>query len=160
MDTATRSRLIDRYREGPAAVRAALAGATPGELDARPAAHEWTAREIVHHLADSETTSTIRLRRLLAEDNPVIVGYDQDEFARRLRYDRPLERSLAVLDAVRAANAELLELLVEDDWARTGTHSEDGPYGVTTWLELYATHAHDHAEQIREARQAARTLAE
>src|SRR3954453_22532083 len=75
MDATTRRSLIDRYREGPEAVRAALEGAGTHDLDARPAPGEWTAREIVHHLADSETASTIRLRRLLAEDAPHIIGY-------------------------------------------------------------------------------------
>src|SRR5438067_1331644 len=65
MDAATRRKLIDRYREGPAEVRAALLDADPVALDARPAPGEWSAREVVHHLADSETMSTIRLRRVL-----------------------------------------------------------------------------------------------
>ena len=72
------------------------------ELDRRPAPGKWTSREIVHHLADSEMTSAIRLRRLLAEDRPVIVGYDQEEFARRLHYDRPIGASLDALKAARA----------------------------------------------------------
>jgi hypothetical protein len=152
MDNATRRGLTDRYAAGPAEVRAALEGATPAELDARPDDGGWTAREIAHHLADSETTSTIRLRRLLAEDDPVIIGYDQDEFARVLHYERPIERSLAVLDAVRASNVELLELLTDADLARSGTHTEDGAYSVALWLEIYAAHAHDHADQIRRAR--------
>ena len=152
MDATTRRTLIDRYREGPEAVRAALEGAGPHDLDARPAPGEWTAREIVHHLADSETISTIRLRRLLAEDSPQIVAYDQDEYARVLHYDRPWERSFAVFVAVRAANAELLELLDEADWSRAGTHTEDGPYSVDRWLALYAAHGRDHAAQIRAAR--------
>ena len=152
MDVTARRALIDRYAAGLAAVRAALDGATDAELDARPVDGGWTAREVVHHLADSETTSTIRFRRLLAEDDPVIAGYDQDRFAEVLRYDRPIARSLAVFDAVREANVELLELLTDADFARTGTHTEDGAYGVERWLAIYADHAHDHAEQIRAAR--------
>ena len=84
-----------------ASVAEALAGATDEELDARPAPGKWTAREIVHHLADSEMTAAIRLRLLLAVDNPQIVGYDQDEFARRLYYDRPIEASLDAFKAAR-----------------------------------------------------------
>lgn len=37
------------------------------------------------------------------------------------------------------------------DWSRTGTHTESGAYSVKTWLELYAAHCHEHAEQIRAA---------
>jgi hypothetical protein len=121
------------------------------ERDRRPALGEWTAREICHHLADSETTSYVRLRRLLAEEEPVIVGYDQDQFARVLRYDRPVEASLAVLRAVRGASAELLRLLGDDEWERAGIHTEDGPYSVDQWLQNYAAHAHDHADQMAAA---------
>ena len=155
MDVATRQQLIDRYAEGYRVVAAALAGATDVELDARPAPDKWTAREIVHHLADSEMTSAIRLRRLLAEDNPVIVGYDQEEYARRLFYDRPLQASLAAFESARAVTAELLVRMSDEQWQRGGTHSESGRYDAERWLEIYAAHAHNHAEQIRRARASA-----
>ena len=153
MNVDERRALIDRYREGVAEVDKAFAGATPEELDRRPAPDEWSAREVAHHLADSETMSTIRLRRLVAEDDPLIQAYDEAEFARRLHYERAIEPSLAVFAAVRAANIELLDTLTEDEWARTGTHSDDGPYSVERWLQIYADHGHDHADQIRRARE-------
>jgi hypothetical protein len=94
----------------------------------------------------------VRLRRLIAENEPVIPGYDEPEYARRLHYDRPIGPSLAVLRAVREASLQLLESLTPDEWRRTGTHSESGPYSVESWLEIYAGHSHDHADQIRKAR--------
>jgi hypothetical protein len=152
MDNVTRRRLLEQYRAGYDVVMQAVEGATDEELDRRPAPGKWTAREIVHHLADSEMTSAIRLRRLIAEDNPVIVGYDQDEFARRLKYDRPIAASLSALKAARETTCEILDRLTEDEWQRTGTHSEAGAYSVHRWLEIYGIHAHDHAAQIRRAR--------
>jgi hypothetical protein len=107
---------------------------------------------VVHHLADSEATAYVRLRKLVAEDHPVIQGYDEPEFARRLHYERPIESSLAVLRAVRAASLELLESLTPAEWERTGTHAESGAYSVDRWLEIYASHSHEHAAQIRAAR--------
>jgi hypothetical protein len=157
MDADTRARMIQQYEQGYAAVEDALAGATEVELDARPAPEEWTAREIVHHLADSEMTSAIRLRRLLAEENPTIVGYDQEEFARRLRYDRPPEGSLLAFKGARESTVPLLRTLSDEDWSRAGTHTESGPYSVETWLEIYVAHGQDHAEQIRRARASTRT---
>jgi len=156
MDLATRRNLINRYKDGPREVRAVLEGITETELDARPASDAWTAREVAHHLADSEMTSAIRLRRLLAEDRPLIAGYDEQEFARRLHYERPVEASLDALDAARRSTAAILDRLTEDEWAREGTHSESGRYTVEDWLAIYAAHAHDHAEQIRRARTAGR----
>jgi len=156
MDRSRRQTLINRYRDGYRVVAEALAGIAEEELDRRPAAGEWTAREIVHHLADSEMTSAIRLRRLIAEDRPTIVAYDEQEFARRLYYDRPIDASLAAFKAARESTAAILERLSEEEWAREGTHTELGRYTVEGWLELYAAHAHDHAEQIRRARAAGR----
>jgi hypothetical protein len=152
MDPPTRQTMIDQYRDGYRAVADALRGITARELDARPAPGKWSAREIVHHLADSEMTSAIRLRLLLAQDRPHIAGYDQDEFARRLCYDRPYEASLEAFKAARDCTAQILDRLTPEQWLREGTHSEIGPYSVERWLEIYSRHAHDHAAQILRAR--------
>jgi hypothetical protein len=150
MDAARRRALIEQYKDGYRSVRAALDQFTEEELDARPV-DGWTPREIAHHLADSETMSYIRLRRLLAEDHPALQGYDEPEYARRLHYDRPIASSLEVFQAVRVASAELLDAIGEEEWAREGTHSESGRYTMDDWLEIYAAHAHDHAAQILRA---------
>ncbi len=156
MDKQERDKLIAQYRDGYATIAESLLRITPEEADARPGPGRWTVREIIHHLADSEMTAAIRLRRLLAEDRPEIKGYDQDEFARRLYYDRPYETSLEVFKYARESTAELLERMQPADWIREGTHSEMGRYTAETWLGIYAVHAHKHALQIRAARDAAR----
>ncbi|PYU95324.1 MAG: hypothetical protein DMG08_05290 [Acidobacteria bacterium] len=156
MDANERRELVNKYKEGYQAVADALHGITEQQLDARPAPGKWSPREIVHHLADSEMTAAIRLRRLIAEDRPAIVGYDQEEYARRLYYDRPIEPSLAAFHAARLSTGALLDRLTEQEWAREGTHTEVGRYTVEGWLKIYAGHAHGHAEQIRRARAGAR----
>jgi hypothetical protein len=148
----SREEQLARFRTGYSDVEEALAGATDADLDRPAPDHGWTARQVVHHLADSEATAYVRLRRLIAEDRPQIIGYDEPEYARRLHYDRPIGSSLAVLKAVRDASLELLESLTPEEWERTGTHSESGAYSVDRWLEIYAAHSHDHANQIRAAR--------
>ena len=142
MDTQTRKKLIDQYKDGYRVVAEALVGANDEELDARPAPGKWTAREVVHHLADSEMTSAMRLRLLLAVDGASIAGYDQDEFARRLHYDRPIEASLEAFKAARRTTAEILDRMTDEEWRREGTHTEHGRYTVERWLEIYSTHAH------------------
>jgi len=156
MDRTTRGALITAYTNGYRAVVDALEGMTEAQLDARPGPGEWTPREIVYHLADSEMTSALRLRRLLAEENPEIAGYDEEAFARRLHYgDRPIGPSLDALRAARATTASILDCMTEDEWAREGTHSESGRYTAEGWLEIYVAHARDHAAQIRRARKGA-----
>ena len=117
MDRPTREKLIARYKDGCRVVAEALEGATEPELDARPVPSKWSAREIVHHLADSEMMSAIRLRLLLAEDRPTIQNYDQAEFARRLHYDRPIAASADTFQAIRRATAEIRR---SDDRRRAG----------------------------------------
>jgi DinB superfamily len=150
MQAVERAELIRRYGEGPHVLEAAIAWLSDADLDRRPEDGGWTAREVVHHVADSEMTSAIRLRRLLAEHDPVIQGYDEVEFARRLHYsERPLSPSLSAVRAARETTASILERMTEEEWRRSGTHAERGPYSVEDWLAIYSTHCHDHAEQIR-----------
>ena len=151
MDSKERERLIALYRDGYRAVVDALHGASDEELAARPAPGKWSAREIVHHLADSEMTAAIRLRLLLVMDRPTIHGYDQDAFAATLHYDRPHEASLEAFRYARECTAQILDRLSEEEWLREGTHTEVGAFSVTRWLEIYGTHAHSHARQIVEA---------
>lgn len=153
MDRGRRAALVAQYEDGYRVIAEALADITDAELDTPEAPGEWSPRQVVHHLADSEMTSAIRLRRLVAEEGPRIVGYDQEEFARRLYYrDRPIEGSLLAFKGARESSAAILRCLRPEEWERAGTHSESGRYSVDDWLALYAAHAHDHADQIRRAR--------
>ncbi|HEX2500720.1 MAG TPA: DinB family protein [Methylomirabilota bacterium] len=153
MTPAERKTLVATYKAGYDEVVRALAGIAPDERDWRPAPGEWSAREVVHHLADSETISGIRFRRLLIEDNPVIQGYDEANYARHFRYqERPWEPALRAFEAARATTAQLLDSMTDADWRRAGTHSESGPYSAEAWLRIYAEHAHIHADQIRKNR--------
>jgi DinB superfamily len=158
MDRKERERLIGLYRDGYRAVVEALHNATDEELAAKPAPNKWAPREIIHHLADSEMTAAIRLRLLLGADRPTIHAYDQDAFARTLHYDRPHETSLAAFRYARECTAQLLDRLTEEQWLREGTHTEVGAYSVEKWLRIYSEHAHSHARQILEARDAAKKV--
>src|SRR5262249_8721612 len=150
-----RNTLIQQYAAGFAEVMNALEGFPQDSLSSHPIANKWSAKEIVHHLGDSESTSALRLRRLLTEDKPVIQGYDQDDYAIRLKYN---EREMApALDAFRAARettTQILKLMTDSDWLREGEHTESGRYTPEDWLRIYAAHAHNHAAQIRRLHEA------
>lgn len=148
-----RDRLIEQYAAGHDEVTRSLEGFPRDALGARPLAGKWSAAEIVQHLADSESISAQRLRALLAQERPVIHGYDQEAYAVRLRYnERPIEPALEALHAARATTLQLLRAMREEDWAREGWHTESGRYTCETWLRIYAVHARDHAAQIRALR--------
>jgi len=156
MERAERERLITQYQAGYDEVAKALRGFPEGSLTAHPIPGKWSAAEIVHHLADSETTSALRLRKLLAEEHPIIHGYDQELYAKKLRYlEREIGPSLEAFRQARATTVSLLRLMTDAEWAREGWHTESGRYTAETWLEIYAVHAHDHAAQIARLRAAA-----
>lgn len=153
MDRQERAALIEQYRRGYETILAALEGITEAEWDVREAPGEWGPRQVVHHLADSEMTSAIRIRRLIVEDSPEIQGYDQEAFAAQLHYDRPVENSLLALQAARATTSELLDRMTDADWQSAGSHTESGRFTALDWLQVYAIHCDEHADQIRRARE-------
>lgn len=155
MTASERQKLIDHYKDGYKEVVKALEGFPADQLTAHPIPNKWSAAEIVHHLADSETISGLRLRRLLVEDHPLIQGYDQDVYAARLNYNqREISPSLEAFRSARETAAQLFEFMSDEDWQKQGTHSESGPYSSEDWLKIYAAHAHNHAAQIRRLRDA------
>jgi hypothetical protein len=126
-------------------------GLTPELLDV---SHEngWSARQIIHHLADSEAQSYARLRRLMAEpEGSVIQGYDEGAWAacEKLGYtNAPVENSIAIFAAVRTGSLDLVKRLEESDLEKFGEHSESGKYTVEKWLTSYTQHPTDHGDQL------------
>jgi len=149
-----RNDLIAKYAAGYDEVMNALNGFPGDSLGAHPIPGKWSAREIVHHLGDSESFSGARLRKLLVEDNALIQGYDQDQYAAKLRYnERDMAPALEAFRCARETNMQVLSLMTEDDWQRAGTHTESGRYTTEDWLTIYAKHAHNHAAQIQRLRE-------
>ena len=115
----------------------------------------WSARQVIHHVADSETHSYLRLRRLLAEPSgSLIQGYDEAAWAEcsTLGYrDLPVEHPIAIFRSVREGSLDVLGRVSSDDLARYGEHSAAGRYTLDRWLEIYTRHPLDHADQLLEA---------
>lgn len=144
-----REDLIQRYAAGPAKLRAALSRVPAEALQWRPGPAQWSAHEVIVHCADSETNAYLRIRYLAAEKEPLIVGYDQEEWARAFDYHaQPLDTALATVEAVRGNTVPLLRRLPEAVWSREGRHTESGRYTAEDWLRIYAQHLEGHARQI------------
>ena len=150
MTPAERESLIRRYEAGPALLAAALAETPRAALRWQPAPGKWSTHEVIVHCADSETNSHMRIRYLVAEPNPTIVGYDQDRWVAAMDYHaHPLEPAMAAVAAARANTVPLLRRMSEADWARMGMHTESGVYGAEDWLRTYAEHLEVHERQVR-----------
>lgn len=144
---------------GPNAAREMLAAA--GSLAvARPGPAEWSVKECLAHLADGELIVAARMRWIAAEDQPDIVGYDQDLWVSNLRQvDEDPEILLAAFEANRRWNLALWERLSEADRLRVGIHRERGPESIDLMFRLGAGHDIVHLDQARRALDAARESA-
>jgi DinB superfamily len=141
---------IDRYARGPALIDAALARVPKEVLQWRPAPDKWSVHQVVVHCGDSEVNSHMRIRYVVCEREPLVVGYDENRWVREQDYHaHPLEPALAAMHAARANTVPLLQRLTDEQWKRFGRHTEHaGPYSAERWLELYAEHLEIHARQI------------
>lgn len=150
-----RESLIEQYAAGAARLRTALQAAPEAARQWRPAPGKWSIHEIVCHCADAEANAHGRIRYVLAEREPLVVGYDQDAWASTLDYhNHPLEAALATVDAVRANTVALLRRLPEHAWTREGRHTDTGRYTAEDWLRAYAEHVEKHSRQIERTLQA------
>ncbi len=147
--------VLERYRRGAELVATAMTGAAGSELDFAPSPDKWSLRQIVAHLADSEIVGADRFRRIIAEDRPTLVAYDQNAWAQNLDYARrKTSESIETFRRLRAENYELIKDLPAETFERVGNHSERGPITLRQHLELQASHAENHARQIRDVREA------
>jgi len=146
--------LVNAYEASTAFFLEALTEVTQENIDLHVPGG-WTARQVVHHVADSEAQSYARLRRLLAEPSgSVIQGYDEAAWAEapELGYQTlPLETSVDVVRAVRASSLAVLRGLDASHLEREGVHTEGGRYTLAMWLDIYTRHPREHAAQLREA---------
>jgi uncharacterized damage-inducible protein DinB len=147
--------LIAGYAQGPHALRQAVAGMTREQIAARPVRGRWSTLEVVCHIADFEPIYADRMKRVIAEDSPLLLSGDADRFAECLSYqERDLENELALIEAVRSQMARILARVDRAAWARTGNHSTDGPVSLATLLERITNHIPHHLAFIAEKRHA------
>jgi len=147
----SRMELIEQYAAGADQILTAARVVPEGEWDRSPGDGEWSARQVLVHLADSEIVGAGRVRQLLAEENPNLYMYQQAAWAERLGYataDVPATLELAA--ALRRHTADLLRRAVtEESWSRTAHHATRGPMTLETLLRLYIGHVEGHLEQLR-----------
>jgi two-component sensor histidine kinase len=139
-------------------VKSLTAGLTPEQLLQPEAAGKWCILEVLAHLADQELVNSYRLRAIVAEDEPLIQGYDQDRWAARLRYrDTEPAELLRELEVLRKRNLRLYRQLSDAELDRVGIHSERGRESARRLRSLTAAHDLVHRRQIERIRTAVRS---
>lgn len=147
--------LIDDYVKGPRLLRDSVRGLNREQLTARPIAGKWSALEVVCHIVDFDPILADRMKRVIAEERPTLLGADENRFAAALAYhDRDVEEELTILDATRSQLAKILRKLPETALERVGVHNERGPRTLEQLLQTAIQHIPHHVTFIEEKRRA------
>ena len=151
MDTNERNEKIELYGRGFDLLKAALAEVPQEVMKFKPEPKEWSVHEIIIHLADSESNSALRARKLIVEPGGTLMGYDQDQWAIQLNYhEQSIEDALEVLRLARKTTYELLKRQPDVVFTHSIVHPEmSEPYTFEKWLNIYPKHIPGHIEQIR-----------
>ena len=152
---ASHTEAVAEFRRGLSAFESALEGATSEETEFVPAPGKWNIRQLARHVADTEIVVGMRMRQIIAENNPTLIPFDQERWAANLGYEHAdAFDSLARFRSLREDTTRLLESLPSASFERTGNHPERGLKSLLEWVELFGKHVHTHAAQIRAAREA------
>ena len=149
--------LIEHYANGGDKLSMAIRGLTQEDLLAAPDpdwnAGRWSIQQVVIHCVDSDLVSSDRLKRMIAEDNPTLIGYDENKFAANLFYDdQSADQAIALLDANRKLFTTVLRKLPEKAFERKGTHNERGALTVGGYLKSTVEHLDHHIGFIHKKR--------
>ncbi len=149
------AKMIEDYLAGPTALRKAVAGMTPQQLQARPVPGKWSTLEVICHLTDFDPILADRMKRVIALDRPPLIGADENRFAATLAYhQRDVEEELTIIERTRNQMARILRTLPEDALGRVGVHNERGPLTLEQLLASSTRHIVHHLKFIVEKRQA------
>jgi len=149
--TSDRNGKIELYGSGFNLLTTALANVPREAMKFKPEPKEWSVHEIIIHLADSESNSALRARKLIVEPGGMLMGYDQDQWAIQLNYhEQNAEDALEVLRLARKTTYELLKRQPDEVFSNSIIHPEmSEPYTFDKWLDIYSRHIPGHIEQIK-----------
>ena len=146
-------RLIDQFERGGDRVRAAVRGLERRDLLAFPVPGTWSIQQIVVHLLDSDLVAVHRMKRVAAEDVPLLLAYDETKFAQALFYDdQPVEKVLDLFDLNRRLFAPVLRRLPDEAFARFGVHNQRGKVTLGEMVGDYVGHVEHHLTFVRKKR--------
>lgn len=145
--------ILARFQQGAEALHPVIAGLTTSELDSHPIPGKWSIRELVIHVLDSDLIATHRMKRIAAEDTPLLISYDENAFVKSL-YGPHLDVTMScdLFRLNRLQTVQVLEPLADQTFQRTGVHNQRGKVTLAELLEMYAHHVDHHLKFAWEKR--------
>jgi len=134
----------------PGELSAAAARVDPSSWNVAPVGGGFSLAEQAWHLADLEREGYgERIRRLLAEEHPLLADFEGDRLARERSYrTKSLPEGIAAFAAARAANVALLRTLGPDHWERSGRQEGVGPVALRDIPRMMREHDAGHRQEI------------
>jgi uncharacterized damage-inducible protein DinB len=145
--------LVEQYAAGADRLTEAIVGLSRDDLAALPVPGTWSIQQIVLHVMDSDLISSDRMKRVIAEENPTLIGFDETAFARGLFYEA-LDAGLAadVFAKNRRLTAEILRRVPEEAFDRFGSHNERGRVTLAQLVQGMIDHLEHHLRFLHEKR--------
>jgi uncharacterized damage-inducible protein DinB len=145
--------IIDEYEKGSGKLRKAVAGLSRADFLAFPVPGTWSIQQIVIHILDSDLIWTDRAKRVIAEENPTLIGYNETKFASSLHYDEySIDDAITIFELNRKNFAKVLRKLPDAAFERKGTHNEAGELRLDKMIRSETAHVEHHLKFIEQKR--------
>ena len=153
--------LIEEYGNGYKILREAIEGLSEEELRFKPALDKWSIHQILIHMSDSEMVSTQRLKKVLSEEEPLLMSIDQDAWANALGYEQlDWEQYLLLFQSLRSSMLPILAQLTSEQFERVGKYADAGRFTFKELLEYRVQHVRGHLAQIEQVKKVYRKIQE
>jgi uncharacterized damage-inducible protein DinB len=141
----TLSQRIDEFAKQASCLSAWAAGLSREQLIATPVTGAWSMQTLIVHMLDSDLAATHRMRRIVAEDVPLLIAYDESAFAARCQYAKAdIAQVCELFAANRTFTTAWLRTVPDADFARVGVHNQRGKVSLLDMLEIYTQHVTHH----------------
>ena len=138
--------LVEQYLLGPEILRQSISGMSDDQLNASPIPFKWSTREVVLHLADMDLIYADHMKRVIAEEEPTLLGVDDKLYGSRLAYDnRDVDEEVRLIKAHAPAYGSHIAAIDADDFKRKGIHSVEGPLTLADLLQRDGSHTASRA---------------
>ena len=137
--------LIARYAAGGPILLYAISGLSPEHEKAKPGPGAWSIAQLVTHLLDADLVLADRMKRMIAEEEPVLIPFDENAWVDRLDAQAmSVEEAANLFVANRRWMTQILRRCTEGDFARAGRHTEAGRQTLAELVAKVTNHLDHH----------------
>jgi len=147
-------KVIEDYEKGGDDLRMAVRGLTREDTLAFPVPGTWSIQQLVIHLLDSDLVMADRMKRVIAEDNPALLAFDENKWVKNLFYEeQSIEDAVTLFETNRRNLARVLKKLPDSAFDRVGVHNERGPLKLSDLVAFCVTHLKHHMKFLVDKRE-------